>query len=98
MQLNWSLKALYSGFDAENFKSDLLLLEREIETLDVKSAALKEVTHVESYFRTLESIKNCYQLIQLFKLNIFYRYQQSSRASNSKQTADAAIISNCRAN
>ncbi len=57
MHLNWSLTALYSGFDSELFKSDLLLLESEIETLDVKSATLQDVTHVETYFRTLESIQ-----------------------------------------
>jgi pepF/M3 family oligoendopeptidase len=57
MQLNWSLDALYSSFDSENFKNDLLLLESEIDTLDVKSTELKDVTHVEAYFRTLESIQ-----------------------------------------
>ncbi len=57
MQLNWSLNALYSSFESENFKSDLLLLESEIESLNVKSEALSEVTHVENYFRTLESIQ-----------------------------------------
>ncbi len=57
MQLNWSLEALYSSFDSEDFKSDLLLLESEIGTLDVKSTELSDVTHVEAYFRTLESIQ-----------------------------------------
>lgn len=57
MQLNWSLNALYSGFDSESFKNDLLLLESEIEALNVKSATLSDVTHVETYFRTLESIQ-----------------------------------------
>ena len=57
MQLNWSLDALYSSFDSEDFKSDLLLLETEIGTLDAKSTELSDVTHVEAYFRTLESIQ-----------------------------------------
>ncbi len=57
MQLNWSLASLYSGFDSETFKSDLLLLESEIKMLDIKSATLQDVTHVEAYFRTLESIE-----------------------------------------
>jgi len=58
MPLNWSLNALYSSFDSEAFRSDLLLLEKEIETLDVKSTELQDVTHVENYFKTLESIQN----------------------------------------
>ena len=57
MQLNWSLKELYSSFDAAEFKSDMAKLEQEISTLDDLSNKLNDVTSVESYFVTQESIQ-----------------------------------------
>ncbi|MDH8679599.1 M3 family oligoendopeptidase [Fusibacter bizertensis] len=57
MQLNWSLKEIYSGFDAPEFISDFDKLEADIATLNQHADTLKDVASVEFYFKLNEEIQ-----------------------------------------
>lgn len=57
MQLNWSLKELYTGFNSPEFLSDLQKLESDIATLNLYADKLDDVNSVELYFKLQEEIQ-----------------------------------------
>lgn len=56
MQLNWSLKELYTGFNAPAFLSDLEKMESDIATLNQYANNLDSVNSMEQYFKLQEEI------------------------------------------
>lgn len=58
MDMNWSLDALYPGFDAPAFLGDIKSLNAHITALYAHADALSDVASLEQYMHTLEAIES----------------------------------------
>lgn len=66
MILNWSLESLYSGFDTDDFQKDMNHLEKSIQLLNQLAEHLSDLSSLETYYETLETIEKTARMLYAY--------------------------------
>ncbi len=92
MNLNWSLKELYTSFECDEFKKDILKLKDMINEINDYSCELEkysDIDNLESYIKKFTTFKDL-----SYKLSIYVNLSLSVNTKNTEALKYSDILDN----